>query len=1435
MTDLPKDAKSLVEGLSRLETGEVAAPNPSPDPNQAVETQDLTQPIGRSTKEPGKVANTMPMAFGRYAVKRVLGSGAFGMVYLGHDRQLDRLVAIKVHRSDRTTVADPLQELLLEARRVAKLRHPGIAAVHDVGVEEDFVYIVSDYVQGGTLRERLANQRFRWQEGARIVAAIADAVGHAHSLRVVHRDIKPANIIITSDLKPILVDFGLGLDESRLLTNQRGVVAGTPAYMAPEQAAGEGHRIDGRTDIYALGALLYELVTGHVPFRAGDTYELLRQVREDDPQPLRQLVPQIPHRLEQICLKALAKKISDRFTTAGDMADALNELLAEDLGRHPALSADAGSASGTSPTSGAVPSAPAPFDSGKLPKSSVKREAERRQLTLLACACDLFESSEFIENLDSEEQHRLLHEYQDACAAVIKEFGGTIVQMTEPLILACFGFPVAHEDSAARAVRTGLGILKSVGEVRARLLEQKGFTFTIAVSVHTGMAVASESPEGAGREAYSVVGEARNVITRLEGVMKPEMVVISKSAYRLVQGYFLCESLGNVAVKGVARPIEFFRVIRENESTSRLDVSIPSGLTPLVGRDREVGLLQDRWEQATEGMGQVVLIIGDAGLGKSRLLHVIKEHVKAIPAEESFTSIPGGRGEPLAPIIEWRCTPRHQNSGLYPVIEFLERQLCFGHEETPEEKFQKLHDQLASLGLATGDVVPFLAALLSLPITDRYEPLALSPARQKEKTIEAIREYLRAFAERQPFLFIVEDLHWIDPSTLEFLTFHVEAGFNDRVLTILTFRPEFETPWKTKAHQTVMALNRLTKKQMTEMMQRKMGVTSLPNALVEQIVAKTDGVPLFVEEYTSMVMESDHVREINGHIEMASSYTSTEIPATLHDLLLARLDRMASNREVVQVASALGRAFSYELIRAVLPMEESTLQAELEKLVAAELLHPKGRPPQISYMFKHALIQDAAYQSLVKSKKQQIHRRILVALESGLSEIVQKEPEMLAHHSTEAGLVPQAIDWWTKAGHRSMERGANAEAASHLGRGLELLGTLPESAERTAQELTLQLMLGTVLIASQGYAAPRVGTIFTRARELCVKLNQPQSLMAVLWGQWAWRVVREELDLCLQLADEATAFAQAQADDGISMETAFMHGLTRFYRGNFAEASEHCRQGLALYDADRCVVWSRYTGQNSGATLRCYLGLSLWCLGYPDQAIRIATDAVKLASDLAHPYTKCFAYHHLAWLQIFLRLGKEAQSTAATEISIADEQGFPFWKATGTLGLAGALVLQGKAAAALDEARQGLVWFNATGAHLSLAHYLGYMADAQTHLGRHTDALRSIDDAIVSAQKNHNEFYLAELYRLKGEILLKLSLDHQAAASQCFQDSLAVAEKQQAKSWVLRTTMSLGKLWHLQGRTGDARIRLADILDWFTEGFTSPDLVDAKKLLEEWA
>jgi class 3 adenylate cyclase/predicted ATPase len=1300
--------------------------------------------------------------------------------------------------------------------------------VHDVGVQEGQVYVVSDFLDGPNLGEWLKDNRPSWQDAAGIAAAVADALAHAHARLTIHRDVKPENILLTAGRTPVLVDFGLALDEARAGGREKGVVSGTPWYMSPEQVAGVAHRIDGRTDIYSLGVVLYEMLCGRVPFRSNDLGELLRQVQDDEPQPPRQLVGDLPPELERVCLKALAKRPQDRYTTAAD--------LAADLRRA------AQAAGPTTPPSDPPPPAAALAGERRRaletpPSQRRVRDAERRQVTVLVCGCELFDSEEYVGSIDAEEQAHVLRAFQQSCEQVTRQFDGTIVQCNEQGLLVCFGYPVAYEDGARRATQTGLGILDDLKDLGEQLGREHQLELGPWVGIHTGPAVVES-----GENAVSLVGEARHVAVRLKDGAERGQVVCTEATHRLIRGHFECAGLGSRKVKGVPQPVELFAVRATAAGANPLEAR-GDGLTPLIGRDHEVSLLLDRWEQAREGMGQVVLLVGEPGLGKSRLVYTLKQHLQGQSGQggEAGPALVGHPGPVRAQaardatIIEWHCSPHHQNTLLYPVRDSLGHFLGLGYEEVPAARFDRLVRHLAEYDLARPEVVPLFAALLSLPTDERFPPLGLSPVREREETFRALQEWLHAYAERRPVLFVVENLHWVDASTLEFLRLFLAEGWHDRILTLLTFRPEFQTPWPAVAHQTSLALNRLTRRQVGEMMRRKLGVETLPAALVEAVSDRTGGVPLFVEEFTKVVQESCLLDRMGDDGARARALLAHEIPSSLQDLVMARLDRLSGDREVAQLAAALGREFSYDLLAAVATLAEPTLQAELARLVQGEILYQKGRLPRCSYVFKHALLQDAAYNVLVKGKRQQFHRRIAEVLEARFPQTAQTQPELLAHHCTEAGLTEKAVSYWLQAGLRSRQRSANVEAIGQLTQGLALLATLPESPGRDARELQFLNPLRSAYQAVRGYATSEAEPVLRRARALCERIGQPSELFAVLWGTWAWHLNRGNLRLCTQLANEAMELAQRVHDPAILMEALFLWGVTRLIRGDFTGARDASGKALAEYDdRQRTRFWAAHTGQDCGITQRCVLMLGLWQLGYPDQALKLSRQTRALARSIGHPYTLAYAAWCRARLCQLCRLGDEVRETADELLRIATEQGFRFYHASGTCYQAAGLLLQGRLEEGLPLLRQGLDAYRATGAVLPLPYYLSILGTAQIQAGRFADACQSLDEGQALAEKHDDRFDEAELHRLKGELLLAES-DNQAAAEGCFCQAIETARRQQSRAWELRATMSLARLWKQQGRREDAGSALAAIHRTYTEGFTTPDLADAAALLQAMA
>jgi class 3 adenylate cyclase len=661
------------------------------------------------------------------------------------------------------------------------------------------------------------------------------------------------------------------------------------------------------------------------------------------------------------------------------------------------------------------------------PAPSRSADAERRQLTVMFC--DLVDSTMLASQLDPEDLREVVRAYQQVCSAVITQFDGHIAQLLGDGLLVYVGYPHAHEDDAQRAVRAGLGMLAALGDLNSRLQQAQGIHLAIRIGVHTGLVVVGEMG-GAGRQEQLALGETPNIAARIQGLAAPNTIAISEVTYRLIQGYFDCEALGGQTLRGVAEPLTLYRVMRDSGAQNRLDIVSTRGLTPLVGREQEVGLLVERWEQSKAGQGYVVLLTGDAGIGKSRLVHMLKEHV----ANEPHTC--------------WECrsTQYNQNTALYPLTDLFQRVLQWQQHETPDEKLGKLEQTLSQYRLPLEETVPLFAPLLAVPLPDnRYSLPQLSPQRQRQKTLETIVAVLLEQSEQQPVLFILEDLHWTDPTTLELLNLVLDQAPTASMLVLLTCRPHFQPAWHHRSYLTEITVHRLSPAQVAQIVHGMTDGKTFPAEVLQQIIAKTDGVPLFVEEITKALLESGQLKAVDGHYELAGALSTLAIPATLQDSLMARLDRLVTAKAVAQYAAVIGRQFSYALLQAVSQLDEAMLQHELGRLVEAEIVYQRGLPPQATYTFKHALIQDAAYASLLRSTRQQYHQRIAQVLEARFPESGETQPELLAHHYTEAGLVEQAIGYWQQAGRKAAQRSAHVEAIAHLTRGLELLRMLPDT------------------------------------------------------------------------------------------------------------------------------------------------------------------------------------------------------------------------------------------------------------------------------------------------------------------------------------------------------------------------------------------------------
>jgi TOMM system kinase/cyclase fusion protein len=1044
-------------------------------------------------------------------------------------------------------------------------------------------------------------------------------------------------------------------------------------------------------------------------------------------------------------------------------------------------------------------------------------EAERRQLTVMFC--DLVDSTRLSSQLDPEEYREVVRAYQSACTEVIQRYDGHIAQLLGDGLLIYFGYPQAHEDDAHRAVRTALGILTAMEDLNKELEPAKGIILAVRLGIHTGLVVIGEMG-GGGRQEQLALGEVPNITSRLQGSAEPNTIMISADTYRLIQGYFECQALGTQALRGVAEPIAVYQVLSDRGVYSRLDIVSARGLTPLVGREQEVGLLLERWEQVKAGQGQVVLLTGDAGIGKSRLVQMLKEHVTHEPH------------------TRWECRSAEysQNSALYPMIDLFQRLLRFEVYETPDERLEKLEQALRQYRLPLEESVQLFAPLFSLPLPeDRYAPLNLSPQRQRQKTLETIVAILQEEAERHPVLFIVEDLHWTDPTTLELLNLVIEQIPTTSILTVLTCRPTFQPSWSHRSYLTEITVNRLSQHSTERMTEQIVSGKRLPAEVLQQIIAKTDGVPLFIEELTKAILESGQLKAIDDRYELSGSLSAFAIPTTLQDSLMSRLDRLMTGKVITQLGATIGRQFSYALLQAVAQLDEMRLQHGLGRLVEAEIVYQRGVLPQATYTFKHALIQDAAYESLLKSTRQQYHQRIAQVLEAQFPETAENQPELLAHHYTEAGLLTQAVVYWQQAAQRAIERSAYVEAISHLRTGLQWLQTLPETPERTRREVNMYIALGASLLATKGYAAPEVEQTYRDARQLCEYLEDPYQLFAVLRGLHGYYHVRAEFQMAHALGEQLLTLAQQVQDAAMLSAAHRALGSTLHLRGEVAAAHTHYAQGMTLYDPQQHRAYAFLYGEDAGVVCGSHDAWALWHLGYPDQGLTRSQEAMTLAQQVAHPFSLSFVLSFVATLHQFRREGRATQECAEAAIRLATEQGFAFWVAFDAILHGWALAHQGQVQEGIEQLHQGMMARRATGAELGRPYFLSLLAEAYRATGQPDAGLTVLAEALTLVDTTGERWCEPELYRLKGALLLQQNSDHQAEAETCFHHAIAIAQNQQAKSLELRATTSLARLWQQQGKRQEAHDLLAPVYNWFTEGLDTADLKEAKALLDALA
>ena len=1019
--------------------------------------------------------------------------------------------------------------------------------------------------------------------------------------------------------------------------------------------------------------------------------------------------------------------------------------------------------------------------------------------------CDLVGSTEISARLDAEEWRDLVGEYLEGACAAVTEMGGHVAKKLGDGLMALFGYPVAHEDDAERAVRSGLAIHRSLGELNRKNGAAGKPALNARIGLETGPVVVDDTGE--------VYGDAPNIAARVQALAEPGTVLATARVQRQVAGLFIAEERGPHALKGVPEPTLLFRLVRASGGGRR---SGARQLTPLVGRDDEMAMLMRRWERARQGDGQLVLIVGEPGLGKSRLAEEFHIRLKDTPHTW----------------VEWACSQLLQNTPLHPIAEW--GRVRFGGTDVPaDQRLADLESTLSQVKLEPADNVALLAPLLDIP---HQGTLGLAPQELRHRQLAALINWAMAGARVQPLVLACEDLHWADPTTVDLLRGIAERGALAPLFVLATTRPEFRPPWVMRSHHCTIALAPLDHSQVRDMVAGLCTRHALERDLVENVAARTGGVPLFVEEVTRLLLE----RGRGG---------SESIPPTLQQSLMARLDRLGPARGVAQVAAVIGRSFSYVLLRAVTEIEDSALPAALERLAEADLLLVQGLPPQSDYRFKHALIEDAAYENLLKSRRQVLHRRVGEILRDRFPTLAATEPEVLAHHFTRAGLTDAAIEWWGKAGDHALRRSAFQEAISHLGKAIEMADKSGDDASRSVtaassdearnagptpkRRLKVQISYGQALLHARGYSAPVTAAAFARALELTAGIDAPSERFSIYFGLWAGSFVRGELAPLREITEIMLREAEARPGSPEACNAVRLSGNVNWFAGNFVEARTQLERALAMFDPLRDVDLTIRFAQDLGVAITMFLAFVLWALGEFDRMRQVVDDTLTRVKHVGHIGTTVYALNGCALLEMMRRDPAAAIPYVEKVIDLARTHQLPMFAAWGAFAEAWSRKCLDGGNTGLDDMRNGIAACRAQGNGLFMPALATALAEAEAQAGEIEPALATIDAVIADTERNGQRWFEAETYRIRGEILLRHDPANTAPAEEAFTTAIAIAQKQRARTFELRAVMSMARLWRDQGKRQQARDLLAPIYEWSTGDLDTLDLKEAKVLLRD--
>jgi serine/threonine protein kinase/tetratricopeptide (TPR) repeat protein len=1361
----------------------------------------------------------MPSIIGkRYRILGEIGRGGMGTVYRVEHIHTGEALALKVLHEQGSDKSEAMERFRREARAPALIRSEHVVRVTDADLAPELggaPFFVMELLEGMDLEQRVDRQGpLAPEEVIDIFAQMARALDRAHAVGLVHRDLKPANLFLArtetrTTLK--ILDFGISKlrdAPQKLSVTFDGVLLGTPLYMAPEQATGNSGDASPATDIWAAGLIAYWLLTGRPYWKSSKLYDILREILVTPMPPPSERAPELPEAFDDWFARSCHRTPSERFSSAGEQAAALARMLAGPRSRGPL------SRSAQVPTSRRS-FVEAPSDEQPLPstrartRSDTKATAamsERRQVTVLHCA--VAAASESGDDVDPEDIADVLNEHNEAIERTLEDAGPVLVRPMGEGQVIYFGLPSAGEDDALRAVATGLRIAEEAAAVEAQACRSSDVRGWVRVGIHTGMVVVSEMDRDSGP---NIVGQAPALSLRLGQYAEHNSVVISGETFRVVGDRFACERLDLPAQSGKNR-LEAFRV--EPESRSSV-LGLPGGrrVARIVGRDLELQALETRWSGVKTGAGHVTILLAEPGVGKSGLLRAFSASLQDEPHHW----------------VECRCSPQARNTAFQPIINGLARVAGISRADTSEERRAKLERRFAPYALPQ-DAIPLLISLLA-PSTLYPGVFNLSPERQRQRTLEVLLAVLQELTADKPLCFVVEDLHWADPSTFELLELLVQHGPSNGIFTLLTCRPDLRIPWSPGMHLTTLVLPKLPRARVEEIILELAGGKAVPKEVLDQLVARTDGVPLFVEELTKTVLEANVLLDRGTHFALEGPLPPLTIPATLRESLTARLDNLGKAKRTAQLAATLGREFTYDVLSRVSPLDEASLQSDLAALVSRELVHQSGILPRARYTFKHVLVQEVAYESLLKNARKQHHRHIAEVLEESFPQIAEAQPEQLAHQWASAGVIDRAVGYLLRAGQKSIQRWANAEAIGQLSKALELLEAQTESTERARLELVVRTVLGIPLMITKGYAAPEVEQTYARALELGKTAGERAELFGAVWGLWLFYLVRGRYRVALGLADQLGRLAEGSADPSTRLCAHLACGNTRLMLGELERARLEFERSVALSDTIASRSLAYVYGQDPGMYCRAFLSWTLWLLGYPEQAVKMGEESIAHGRAAAHPNSLGFGLVVNAWLHRYRRDAAALEARTNELLQLAAAQRLQLWALHGQM-------TQGLVLAGADRADEGLKIAAEARAGLDLlgqcvgnSHYDLEIAGALLAAGRAEEAFAVFQRVERFVGETEERSFMPELHRLEGEIALARSGD-EASAEVHFRLAVETAAHMGARSLGLRAATSLARLLRARGDVDEARAVLGPIVASFTEGLDSDDMRRAKALLE---